>query len=105
MSASCRAVLLAAGGQISASDLINPGQTRATPSPSPDFSALPYNQAKEEALILFSQQYLSRALEQAAGNISVAARQTGLGRQSLQRLLKRYALEAAAFRKEPGSGA
>lgn len=100
-----RAVLLAAGGQISTSDLINPGQTKATPSPSPDFSTLPYNQAKEEALILFSQQYLSRALEQAAGNISIAARQTGLGRQSLQRLLKRYALEASAFRKEPGRGA
>lgn len=96
-----RAVLLASGAQISECDFVNPSQATAiTHCPCPDLSALPYNQAKEEAMIMFSQKYLTKAMENAAGNISVAARQAGLGRQSLQRLLKRYNLEAATFRTE-----
>ncbi len=97
-----RAVLLASGAQISECDLVNPSQTApAADCPCPDLSALPYNQAKEEAMTMFSQKYLTRALENAGGNISVAGRQTGIGRQSLQRLLKRYGLEASTFRTDP----
>ncbi|PLX50071.1 MAG: sigma-54-dependent Fis family transcriptional regulator [Desulfobulbaceae bacterium] len=94
-----RAVLLAPGDNISECDLIPPAQSdTAEKCPCPDLSSLPYNQAKEEAVTLFSRKYLTKAMEKAAGNVTVAARQSGLGRQSFQRLLKRYDLEASAFR-------
>ncbi len=99
-----RAVLLATGNQINECDFINPTQAAAPADcPCPDFTTLPYNEAKEEVMVLFSQKYLSTALENAGGNITVAARQAGIGRQSFQRLLKRYDLEASDFRKGPDS--
>ncbi|MBU0681814.1 MAG: sigma-54 dependent transcriptional regulator [Proteobacteria bacterium] len=94
-----RAVLLASGSQISECDFVNPSHAaEAVKSPCPDFGSLTYNQAKEESMTLFSQKYLTRALENAVGNISVAARQAGIGRQSFQRLLKRYSIDASTFR-------
>ncbi len=100
-----RAVLLAASDQISECDLVTPSQgtTATTNCPCPDFSALTYTRAKEEVLTLFSQKYLGATLEKAAGNISVAARHAGIGRQSFQRLLKRYNLEASSFREVSAS--
>lgn len=95
-----RAVLLASNDHITECDLLLPSHAPGpSDCPCPDFSSLPYNQAKEEALTLFSQKYLGKALENAGGNVTVAARQAGVGRQSFQRLLKRYDLEASAFRE------
>ncbi len=97
-----RAVLLASGEQISECDLVNPSQGNpAADCPCPDLSSLPYNQAKEEVMTMFSQKYLTKALENAGGNVTVAARQAGIGRQSFQRLLKRFHLEASTFRDGP----
>ncbi|PIE73862.1 MAG: DNA-binding response regulator [Deltaproteobacteria bacterium] len=57
----------------------------------------PYKQAKEELLQAFTERYVLDILESTAGNISRAARISGLTRAALQRILKRYEIE------KPGS--
>ena len=50
-------------------------------------------QARERALDAFDRAYLTAALEKHAGNVSATARFLGVHRQSLQKMLKRLALD------------
>lgn len=54
--------------------------------------------SREEALDNADHSYLSALLEKHGGNISQAARQAGLSRQGMHKLLSRHGLDAAAFR-------
>lgn len=54
--------------------------------------------SREEALDNADHSYLSALLEKHGGNISQAARQAGLSRQGLHKLLNRHGLDAADFR-------
>lgn len=93
-----RAVLLSTKDEIYPTDLQGPEETDSTQSPSHPFDDLPYNDAKHQALNTFSIHYLSNILQQTGGNVTAAARACGLGRQALQRLLKRYDLQSTSFR-------
>jgi DNA-binding NtrC family response regulator len=55
--------------------------------------------SREEALDNADRNYLTTLLNSHAGNITQAARQAGLSRQGLHKLLIRHRLEAAAFRR------
>lgn len=55
-------------------------------------SNLPYKDAKNDVVSRFSVDYLSRALKKTKGNVSVAAKKSGMERQAFQRLLKRHGL-------------
>ncbi|WP_456385168.1 sigma-54-dependent transcriptional regulator [Desulfolithobacter sp.] len=57
-----------------------------------------YRSAKNQALRLFSTRYLTRLLKRTGGNVSQAARECGLERQSLQHLLRKYNISAQQFR-------
>lgn len=99
-----RAVLLAPGQVITESDLSDGGRTSSEPqellttaSPLLDTS-LSYKTAKNEVVRCFSVDYLSRALKQTDGNVSAAAKKSGMERQAFQRLLKRHGLVAQDFR-------
>lgn len=95
-----RAVLLAAAPTIEISDLAEAGDPAAPPvGPDPaEVCHLPYGQAKQEVVAGFSRTYLFRALRHSHGNVSAAARASGMGRPAFQRLLNRYNLEARDFR-------
>lgn len=93
-----RAVLLANQEEICPRDLQNPNDTDGIQPFSDLLHQLPYNDAKDQAINTFSRQYLSNVLKQSGGNVTAAARASGLGRQALQRLMKRYDLQSTSFR-------
>ncbi len=57
---------------------------------------LPYKEAKEEALARFERQYLSAALSRNGANLSKTARDVGLTRHHLRKLLRQHRLIAAS---------
>jgi DNA-binding NtrC family response regulator len=63
-------------------------------APLPFNEHLGFHEAKEQLLENFEREYLSALLKRCDGNISRAARESGLHRKSIERLLKKYELEA-----------
>lgn len=98
-----RAVLLTPGNQISLADLERPGtcDVPAGKKICNSLDGLTYNEAKQEIITEFTRDYLTRILSENSGNVSAAARDSGLGRQTLQRLMRRYDLRAENFRSSP----
>jgi DNA-binding NtrC family response regulator len=58
-----------------------------------------YKEAKGRFLEDFTRSYVQRLLEETTGNISQAARLSGLERVSLQKILKRLGIDAERFRE------
>lgn len=58
----------------------------------------PYQDLKERAVEAFTLDYLNRLLQQTKGNISLSAQISGLRRQSLQKIIKRYGIDVSHFR-------
>jgi DNA-binding NtrC family response regulator len=54
--------------------------------------ALPYEVARRQALDAFERAYITGLLERADGNVATAARDAGVNRAHLYRLLRRHAL-------------
>ncbi|HET9439364.1 MAG TPA: sigma-54 dependent transcriptional regulator, partial [Longimicrobiales bacterium] len=90
-----RALVLADGERIEVSDL--PAQIAeqgaAMPAAEAVTADVPFMQARERAVDAFDRAYLTAALEKHAGNVSATARFLGVHRQSLQKMLKRLALD------------
>jgi two-component system nitrogen regulation response regulator GlnG len=87
-----RAVSLAAPGEeVPAGLLALPREASARP-PSGGNAALPFKEAKDALIEHFEREYLEGLLARCAGNVSRAAREAGIDRVYLHRLLKRYAL-------------
>jgi len=59
----------------------------------------PYKQAKQMVVDEFTRNYVRRLLEHTDGNISEAARISGVERFSLQKILKRQGITTGEFRK------
>lgn len=53
----------------------------------------PYHEAKAEAMSLFEKEYLKDLLSRHSGNISRAARQAGIDRKTIHRMLSKYAMQ------------
>jgi DNA-binding NtrC family response regulator len=68
----------------------NPAPKRAAP-----VMHLPFHEAKAEAISDFEREYLQRILDLHGGNISRAARQAGVDRKTIHRLIARYELDVA----------
>ncbi|MBC8316664.1 MAG: sigma-54-dependent Fis family transcriptional regulator [Desulfobulbaceae bacterium] len=62
--------------------------------------SLPYNDAKAEATKHFTVAYISNVLNQNNGNVTSAAQKSGMDRQALQRIMRRYNMKSADFRKK-----
>ena len=58
----------------------------------------PYQDLKERAIEAFTLDYLDRLLQQTKGNVSLAAQISGMRRQSLQKIIKRYGIEVERYR-------
>jgi DNA-binding NtrC family response regulator len=61
-----------------------------------------FHEAKERVLAKFEREYLAVLLERCAGNVSEAARASGLHRKSIERLLKKHRLDARTLRARRG---
>jgi len=60
--------------------------------------SLSYKAAKSEVLSIFSTSYLKNYLRQSEGNVSTAAKNSGMERQAFQRLMRRYGIQSMDFR-------
>ncbi len=72
---------------------------RAEPPAKIDLS-VPYQQLKERAIEQFTRTYLEELLIRSRGNISLAARYSGMKRQSLQKIIRRCGISPERFRTE-----
>jgi len=100
-----RAVLLGTGGRIEKKDLMLDPQIQCVEasqvgSPFEQLQHLDYAGAKEAVLQEFTSSYLRAAICRTGGNISVAAKNCGMERQALQRLLRRYNISVKDFRRK-----
>lgn len=98
-----RAVLLAAGKKIEKQDLMldsAPAEQgrEAVASSLTAVEHLDYNSAKAAVLQEFTESYLRLAVDRTKGNVTLAAKNCGMERQALQRLLRRYRIDAESFR-------
>ena len=66
--------------------------------PLPFNEHLGFHEAKEQLLETFEREYLTVLLKRCEGNISRAARESGMHRKSIERLVKKYELDARALR-------
>lgn len=64
----------------------------------PAVPCLPFRVARDEVLETFTRRYLIEALTRNRGNVSAAARDSGLERQHLQKLMRKWGLHADRFR-------
>ena len=58
----------------------------------------PYKELKEEAIEAFTLKYLYRLLNHTKGNVSLSAQMSGIKRQSLQKIIKRYGVPVDQYR-------
>jgi len=91
------AVALASSGQIQAVDL--PGVPQGDYSQEIDDQrfGLPFKEAKEAVVEEFELAYIRGLLRTHRGNISQAAKQSGIDRRSLHRLLTKHRLDASEY--------
>lgn len=94
-----RGVALARGEWITPADL-PPSMQRSLsdPEPAPDSTEPSPPASRAEALDHAERDYLLAILRENAGNIAQSARQAGLSRQGLHKLLKRHGIDANDFR-------
>jgi DNA-binding NtrC family response regulator len=68
-----------------------------------NLAAQPFREAKGVVVAEFEQAYLTALMEWERGNVTAAARGAGMLRSALQRLLRKYGLKSADFRRRtPG---
>ncbi len=60
----------------------------------------PYKELKERVIESFTRSYVTRLLENTGGNISFSARVSGIKRQSLQKIINRYNINADDYRQD-----
>jgi len=58
-----------------------------------------FKEAKRDVVGAFERAYLRRLLEDHGGNVTAASQEAGMLRSALQRLLRKYGLKSASFRK------
>lgn len=96
-----RIVLLAAGDRVELAD-INSSDVTTNQSETNNFDYLyttSYNHAKAEIIRRFSLSYLDNLLIRHGGNVTNAAADCGLERQALQRIMRRYGVVSADYKK------
>jgi DNA-binding NtrC family response regulator len=60
--------------------------------------SLPYKALKNRLLEEFTTTYISNLLERTNGNVTLAAETSGIKRQSLQKIIKKYKIDTESFR-------
>jgi len=99
-----RGVIMASGNVLGKEDIYisQPGAAPGQPFtvlPDPDIFSLPFKEAKDRLLEEFQSRYISKVLARHAGNVSQAARESGMKRQYLHRLMRETNLDSKSFKK------
>lgn len=98
-----RGVILTQGDILEVEDLSmtgeSPSATHPTLSGSDGLFAMPFKEAKDKILEEFETQYIHRMLARHAGNVSHAARDSGLKRQYLHRLMRERKMDSRSFKR------
>jgi DNA-binding NtrC family response regulator len=94
-----RACAMSPGNTITFADLGWRDQECVADLDADDLNDLSYREAKENVLAQFSTRYLEEALRKTDGNVTRAARASGLERQSFQQIMRKYGIRSEAFRK------
>jgi DNA-binding NtrC family response regulator len=66
----------------------------------PEAPLLPYRPLRDRMVADFTKRYLEDALARCQGNISAAARESGLERQHFQKLMRRFGLRSSTYRND-----
>lgn len=91
-------VVFAKGDLIEVSDLADTGvESSNHQGKSVNFSGESFKDSRDNLLTRFESDFVREALVKADGNISKAARESGLSRQSLQHLMKKYGIKTSDF--------
>lgn len=85
-------------GNILCSDRPRDGAKDLLPELEEKTISAPYKELKEKTIREFTLRYLRRLLEQTKGNVSLSAEISGIKRQSLQKIIKRYGIETEKYR-------
>ncbi len=100
-----RGVIMAAGEELQLSDILTMAPEARVLSGATPFETgeeifqLPFKEAKDRLIEEFETQYLTKVLARHSGNVSQAARESGVKRQYLHRLMRDNKLDSKAFRK------
>ncbi len=100
-----KAVLLATDTVLTPADLCSTFNKGLPGHPSSDIPIsektyeTTYKQAKEELLSRFTINYLNHELLSHGGNVSAAAKSSGMERQAFQRLMRKYSLKSDHFKQ------
>jgi DNA-binding NtrC family response regulator len=97
------AATMATGAEIRAADLPIGGGSAGYGDAELAFAnylGLPLTEAKERLVETFERATIAAALDQQAGNISAAARQLGIHRQSLQQKMDQLGIRRAGTKEE-----
>ncbi len=78
---------------VSSGEVAAPKSGEQRPLPAEDAPDLPFKQAKEQIVVTFEHAYVRRLMDRHGGNISAAARDAGIDRNYLYRLLKKHGLD------------
>lgn len=68
-------------------------------APERDSQLAPYKDAKEKVVDDFTRTYMEELLAKSSGNVSEAARKSGLSRVALQKIIKRLDIDVASFKQ------
>ncbi|MEN8243999.1 MAG: sigma-54 dependent transcriptional regulator [Thermodesulfobacteriota bacterium] len=93
-----RGILFSTSQEILPRDVGIVDQDHRQPVARRGLEGLPYRQAKEKNLEQFNHEFIGELLTIHQGNVTQAARQCGLERQSLQQIMKRYGIKADRYR-------
>jgi DNA-binding NtrC family response regulator len=97
-----RAVLLAPGDEIGASDL-RVGERDEPSILAPNLEG-PFAAARDEMLKAFEKRYLREALARSRGRIGETARRAGLNQRTLYAMMRRHGLRKEDFKGPPSGG-
>ncbi|MFH1147675.1 MAG: sigma-54 dependent transcriptional regulator [Pseudomonadota bacterium] len=97
-----RGVIMTTSDVLQTADLIPSRQEIITPPnslPVENIFAMPFKEAKDKLVEQFQAQYITKALAKHGGNVSQAAKDSGLKRQYLHRLMREQKMESKTFKK------
>jgi DNA-binding NtrC family response regulator len=96
-----RGILFTKSDEIRLSDVRLPNsQTRTCVEFETDLTAITYKEAKERILSDFSRQYVGNLLTACNGNITQASLKSGMKRQALQQIMRRYRINPDDYRNK-----
>lgn len=85
-------------GPVIAMDQVRGATAPCSPIEAPSDFRRPYKDLKAAAIEVFTCDYIHRLLEHTRGNITLAARISGIKRQSLQKIIKRHGIRVKRYR-------